>query len=160
MRAITVKQPWASAIAHGHKLIENRSQQFAYRGPLAIQAGVSWSEHGARDERVVRAFYPFLYVSERVAERVDWASHHDLFPTRAIIAVAELVDCHMARGGCCGPWGDRDYVTLAGSKVATHLVLADVRRLAEPVRASGVLGIWKVSDGHVARVTEQLAPPS
>jgi hypothetical protein len=38
MKAITVKEPWASLIASGAKLVENRSWRTRHRGPLAIHA--------------------------------------------------------------------------------------------------------------------------
>ena len=39
MRALTIRQPWASLIAAGMKTIETRSWSTKYRGPLAIHAG-------------------------------------------------------------------------------------------------------------------------
>lgn len=36
MKALSVRQPWASAIAAGTKTIEYRRWQTAYRGPLLI----------------------------------------------------------------------------------------------------------------------------
>jgi len=41
MRALTIRQPWASLIAAGVKTIETRSWSTKYRGPLAIHAGRS-----------------------------------------------------------------------------------------------------------------------
>lgn len=41
MYALTVKQPWASAIMAGLKRVENRTWRTDYRGPLAIHAGSS-----------------------------------------------------------------------------------------------------------------------
>ncbi len=40
MKALTLQQPWATLIAEGHKRVENRTWQTAYRGPLAIHAGL------------------------------------------------------------------------------------------------------------------------
>lgn len=40
MKALTVRQPWASLIAAGVKTIETRSWSTKYRGPLAIHAGL------------------------------------------------------------------------------------------------------------------------
>ena len=40
MKALTVRQPWASLIALGVKRIETRSWRTSYRGPLAIHAGL------------------------------------------------------------------------------------------------------------------------
>lgn len=41
MKAISIKQPWASLIASGRKTIELRTWQVHYRGPLIICAGGS-----------------------------------------------------------------------------------------------------------------------
>ena len=43
MKAITLYQPYASAIALGLKHFETRSWQTSYRGPLAIHASLSMS---------------------------------------------------------------------------------------------------------------------
>ena len=45
MKAITIRQPWASLITLGVKTIETRSSPTKYRGPLAIHAGA----HRPRD---------------------------------------------------------------------------------------------------------------
>lgn len=39
MKALSIKQPWASLIASGRKTIELRSWRTHYRGPLVICAG-------------------------------------------------------------------------------------------------------------------------
>ena len=44
MKAISIKQPWASLIAHGIKDIENRSWRTNYRGRVLIHAGASKKE--------------------------------------------------------------------------------------------------------------------
>lgn len=41
MKALTVLQPWAWALVHGPKRIENRSRPISHRGPLVIHAGQS-----------------------------------------------------------------------------------------------------------------------
>ena len=42
MRALTVRQPWAWAIIHGGKDVENRVRSLGpYRGPVAIHAGLA-----------------------------------------------------------------------------------------------------------------------
>lgn len=41
MKALSIKQPYASAIADGTKTREYRTWQIAYRGPLAIVASKS-----------------------------------------------------------------------------------------------------------------------
>lgn len=54
MKAITLIEPWASAIAEGRKTIETRGRRTGYRGRLAIHAGktidqyvlAEWRERG------------------------------------------------------------------------------------------------------------------
>ncbi|MQY14985.1 hypothetical protein SRB5_51620 [Streptomyces sp. RB5] len=80
MRALTIRQPWADAIAHGAKRVENRTWTTDYRGPLLIHAGAQWAEHvwGPSDGPDVRS---------------------------AVLAVATLTDIHPSRR-CCDPWGE------------------------------------------------------
>jgi hypothetical protein len=63
----------------------------------------------------------------------------------AVLAVADLVDCHVADQDsattCCQPYGWRRY----GDRPAHHLVFANVRRLPSPVACRGQLWVgWTV----------------
>lgn len=143
MRSITVRQPWTSAIALGEKTIENRGRNTSLRGEIAIHAGLALDYVGADDPRVIR-----VLGSEPLADAV----------TGAIIAVAELIDCHEAEtpipagATCCWPWGERH-----NNGRAFHLVLADVRALPEPVRCRGALPIgWLVPADVEEQVRAQL----
>ncbi|WP_405987730.1 hypothetical protein [Streptomyces sp. NBC_00872] len=40
VRAITIRQPWAAAIAHGTKRVENRRKAWTWRGYLEVQLDV------------------------------------------------------------------------------------------------------------------------
>jgi len=75
MRALSIRQPWAWAIAAGLKRIENRTWRVSYRGPLAI--------HAARLQET--SAYPRC---ERLAGRP--VPRH--LALGAVIAVAQLVD--------------------------------------------------------------------
>lgn len=44
LKAISIAQPWAWAIAEGHKKVENRSQRYKYRGRLLIHASRTYWE--------------------------------------------------------------------------------------------------------------------
>jgi len=46
LRALTVRQPWASLIVTGRKNVENRSWNTRYRGPLVIHAGLGIDKDG------------------------------------------------------------------------------------------------------------------
>lgn len=136
VRAITVRQPWAWAIAHGGKSIENRSRGTSYRGRLLIHAGFAWSERGAHDPRVSGAWDAIAAASPALIAGLQTRG--------AVVAVAELVDVH-PDAGCCRPWGESSYEEGAGRIRTTvhHLVLEDVIPLAEPVECLGALGLWR-----------------
>lgn len=57
-RAITVRQPWASAIVDGHKDVENRGGHFArgFRSLLLIHAALEWSHRGTMDDRMLEVY--------------------------------------------------------------------------------------------------------
>jgi hypothetical protein len=141
-RGLTIKQPWAFAIAEGFKAVENRSRRTTYRGALLIHAG-----------RAVDDAVSIVHYSRDAAIRLDelggrsnyWDAREYL-PSRivpapptslalsAVIATAELVGCHQAVDGCCVPWGFPD---------CWHWELANVQPLTRAVPKAGALGLWK-----------------
>ncbi|QMU22059.1 ASCH domain-containing protein [Gordonia rubripertincta] len=143
MKCLTVQQPWAWAIVRGGKLIENRTQTWTYRGPLAIHAGQRWSDRGAQSDLVHRAWYehhsPHSIVGGRLPE---WQ-----FEKGSIIGVVDLVDVH-PDAGCCRPWGESAYTEAEGRvrHLVSHLVLENPRKLSEPIPARGALGLWNLAD--------------
>lgn len=143
MKALTVQQPWAWAIVHGGKDVENRTQAWSYRGPLAIHAGARWSERGLASPLIQQAAKDVDPEKPVVLPWLDkiW-KHEASLPLGAIIGVVDLVDVHSADWcwepeGLCSPWaepsGDRDVV---------HLVLESPRPLRRPIAARGRLGLW------------------
>lgn len=150
IKAITVRQPWAWAIARGWKPIENRSWTTTYRGPLAIHAGQLWDGEGLTALRLIVHTLRGLgeSVPKRLADDMPWSG------TGCVLAVGRLagvcaatVDGHEHRSHqvCeCGPWA------IAGQY---HWQLTDVRPLAEPLPATGRLGLWPL-----AIPTDRLAP--
>jgi len=122
IRALTIRQPWAWAICSDRKKVENRTRATHYRGPLLIHAG----------------------------QRIDYDAQMPgglAMPPMgmvlgAVIAIAELTDCHFESrswryGGsdaCCGAWSELD---------AWHWTLANVRKLAEPIPCRGQQGLWR-----------------
>lgn len=136
VKALTVRQPWATAIADGHKLVENRSQGFPkrYRGDLAIHTARTWSERGRHDARILAAY---------------GRSPSVLRDLGCVIAVVEVVDIHAACD-CCAPWGEQSYPPANAEQrppgVVTHIVMENVRKLARPLPARGALGLWTPDD--------------
>jgi hypothetical protein len=167
VKALTVQQPWAWAIAHAGKTVENRATYFSHRGPLAVHAGAAWSFRGMRDQRVRDVWNAAGKPTTREENHPDrqWELGRWTFnlpsrkavPFGALIAVAELVDVH-PDGDCCRPWGESSY-TEGGGRVRTgihHLVLEDIRALPEPVPCRGQLGMWTVPEDLSDLVTKLL----
>lgn len=84
MKALTIRQPWADAIVHQTKRVENRTWKTNYRGLVLIHAGAAHDPQAA------------IY-----GPRPDVRS--------AVLAIAEIDDCHYSEDGqCCGPWGEEN----------------------------------------------------
>jgi len=152
MRGLTVRQPWAFAIAEGFKTVENRTRRTNYRGPLLIHAGL-------KHDRSV----PIVRYSRDAAIRLDelggsgnfWEARglvpsvfykpHATLALGAVIATARLDGCHEAVDGCCAPWG------VPG---CWHWELADVQPLQTAVARTGALTLWKADADLLGAVAE------
>lgn len=120
MKALTIRQPWAFAIARLGKTIENRTWNTAHRGLLAIHAGARWDGNEAA-ARVFELSGAYVLKTEM----------------SAIVAVVELVDICTALDSCgCGPWA------VPGQ---CHWKLTNPRELATPVECKGRLGLWSLT---------------
>lgn len=154
MKALTIKQPWAWAIAAGGKDIENRSWATQHHGRLAIHAGSAWDGAGAMDDRVINAVtaaggQPPKAVRTLLTDQVvELLRDKGRFIPGAVIAVARLVDVCTAQSSCtCGPWA------VPGQ---CHWRLAVVRPLHTPVPCKGRLGLWDLPEAVKVAVLAQL----
>lgn len=147
MRVLTVRQPFAWAIIHGGKDVENRPRNIAgeYRGPVAVHAGRAGASFDAK--------HPDLW---------PFDSRHTL---GAIIGVVDLVGVHTSRdrecarllgihetgeqdwAAGCSPWAEHD---------RTHLVLANPRPLSDPIPFRGTLGLRTLPAEVEADVLQRL----
>ncbi|TLF33253.1 ASCH domain-containing protein [Microbacterium sp. 5K110] len=143
MRILTVRQPWAWAIIHGGKTVENRVRNIAgdYRGPIAIHAGLAYD----MDATICP---PPLYAPIAVDED---GSH--MRPLGAIIGVVDLVNVHDPRKRLCEctPWSEMGQ---------WHMFLANPRALAEPIPYRGALGLRRLDDDTTARILAQIGATS
>lgn len=131
-RAITIREPWCSAVVDGVKPVENRRRGFPlyYRGLVLAHSSLKWSERGAEDPRIL----------------IEYEPDPALFVFGAVIGQVDLADVHPDTG-CCRPWGESEYVEKDGTVVTglIHLVFEDAQRYGEPVPARGALGLWQPS---------------
>jgi activating signal cointegrator 1 len=150
MKALTICQPWAWAIAKGFKLVENRSWPTKYRGPLAIHAGLArkWIDGGRTH----------LWEAAARFERPEWKMpDEDALVYGAIVAVADVVDCidiatllhpqyRIPRGPNCKEFArmSPEYAAFAGGPVCW--VLANVRPIKEPIKYRGAQGLFDLDE--------------
>ena len=148
LRALTIKQPWASAVAYGSKRVENRTWLTSYRGLIAIHAGSAVDWTARKQAWLAAGLVPYQAGDPRRA----WEAS---LPRGAVIAVARLTGCHQARecagrrpdGRLCSPWAARN---------AWHWELADVHPLRDPVPCPGALNLWRPPAAVSARLLSQV----
>jgi ASCH domain len=119
-RVLTIRQPWAWAIIHGGKDVENRSWFTNHRGPLLIHAGSAFEPDG------------YEKVKQLASQPPPPPSD---FVHGAIIGVVELVDCLL------------DFQSEWAVARRWHWHLRDPQPLDEAVRCPGKLGLWRPPPG-------------
>jgi hypothetical protein len=125
MYALTILQPWATAIALGPKRVENRSwppPRAAVGQLMAIHAGKRWDGQAGLDAFAKRVYQPG-------AERLR-AMPSDEYPMGAVIAVARLARVVTASDD---PWFFGPY----------GWMLTEVQAI-EPVPCRGAQGLWQL----------------
>lgn len=148
MRILTVRQPWAWAIIHGGKDVENRVRNIAggYRGPVAIHAAKindtdAWAAMGRTN---LAAYTRSLDAVESLIGG-------------AIIGVVDLIDSHPV-DACITQQHDGDWLVCSewAEREGHHLVLVNPRALDEPIPYTGALGLRNLDDDITARILAQI----
>lgn len=169
MKALTLTQPWATAVALGSKRLETRAWSTNYRGPIAIHAakgykvgellwlGSSWSWVGALWGAGLRMG--------------KGPSIREALPFGAIVAIATLESCRPSEEltvgeldsfrsapGCDNPhlytWTERQMGNYAPGRFVFGL--RSVVMLQRPVPVKGALGLWNIPPAIEAQLHEQV----
>lgn len=134
MKALTVCQPYAAALIHGPKRIENRKWFCRHRGLLVIHAGQS------------RDWLDTL----TDAELETWPAYDPVsLVFGAVIGVVLVVDCERYEGSGQGPWAHGPWCIVTQKPVA----------LAEPIPWRGALGLFDVPDEIIREQLPDLIDP-
>lgn len=133
MKALTIRQPWASAVflsSHA-KDTENRTRRTRHTGLLAIHAGLRWDPAG---QDTVMRIAQCMFVHA---------------PGGCVIGVVRVTGCHPAVPGCCAsPWAHRD--------ARVHITFADPVKLPDPIPCTGALGWWDLPEAVEAAVRDRI----
>ena len=182
--ALSIWQPWASALAHGVKQYETRHWSTAYRGPLLIHAAKKKPPCSRPDDYIFDfitkpelrgVFSPPEWSDEElppsavlgIKSRRIWRYLYEL-PRGVILGVATLADCLPVTmrnrvGTLCLPLNKRQDLSLQETMLGDFSPgrfgwqLANVRLLPEPVPYRGAQGLFRVRIADVPGLAELLA---
>lgn len=135
MKALTIRQPWAWAIIHAGKDVENRPRRSHYRGWVAVHAGKGMTKGEWSDA--------CAFIHSQVNSLIvipDYGSPD--FVRGAIIGIMKIVDCVADRES---PWFVGQY----------GLVIGAVRAL-NPIPCGGQLGLWNTTFEVTNEIRRQL----
>lgn len=129
MKALSIKQPWASWIASGQKTIETRVWSTDYRGDILICASKSPDKFMMK--QLDDMFRPFADISKQMH-----------FPLGQALCIAELYNCKPMttadeREAMCEVYGN-------GRWKAKSFFLRNIRRI-KPFPVIGELGIFEIN---------------
>jgi len=123
MKALTIKQPWASLITHGHKEFEFRTWQTKYRGKILIHAGLT-----------------------KEKEYLDAFKNYNLdIQFGCIIGEAELVDCLLVDEKM-----NKELINSQSIAYTNHdrtglyaWKLINIKKYNQPIYCKGALSLWE-----------------
>ncbi len=127
MKALSLIQPWATAIMMGNKKIETRSWKTDYRGRIAIHAGMSFPKYAIEFAQTEVAL-------GRLPRRIPRGA---IIGFVTIIGMQRTEEAALTITGLERLYGDYSYGRWAW-------LLADPEVLFEPVPCKGALGLWEV----------------
>lgn len=87
MKALSIRQPWAWAILHGGKDVENRDWPARFRGPILIHASKSMGRQEYED-----AAYSIKMAQFSNGE-TQYVPEFEALPRGGIVGQMEIVDC-------------------------------------------------------------------
>lgn len=152
MKALTLKQPWATLVAIGAKRIETRSWQTSYRGRLAIHAAKGFPKWarlfttGPVCYEAVKSLYPWREAFGRVN------SAGEAYPLGVVLATCRLVDVVPTEVVACRhnvfsvsltPISAQEEAFGDYSPGHFAWILEDIKPLLEPIPAKGALSLWE-----------------
>lgn len=158
MKAISLWQPWASAIALGAKQVETRGWATSYRGTLAIHAAQRWQQGEQSHLQALPCFQAALWP-------LGYGRNGGMLPLGKIVAVCRILDCRPSesfteeeigemhlRDGCPFNWCERDMGDFRPGRFGW--VLGHIKAI-EPIPYRGLQGLFGLSEAAEVAVLKQ-----
>ncbi len=127
MKALTIKEPWASLIINGYKKYEFRSWKTKYRGKILIHAGMSLEKDAAK----------------------RFSEYNLEYYKGAIIGEATITDCILVDTKFNEELRKINPLVYARSNhVETYAwKLENIKKYDKPIYIKGKLGLWNYEEG-------------
>lgn len=128
MKALTVKQPWATLISEGIKKYEFRSWKTNYRGKILIHAGAGIDKEKLKEFKKLNLE----------------------FPKKRIVAVAEIEDCLELTDELNDKIIKEKNIAYGNKKRTGYAwKLKNIKKINNPKEINGKLGLWNVDDINI-----------
>ncbi|MBQ9834324.1 MAG: ASCH domain-containing protein [Bacilli bacterium] len=125
MKALTIKNPWASLIINGYKEYEFRTWKTNYRGKILIHAG--------------------LGMESSYAKKVE--DYALTYQKGAIIGEAVLDDCILVDENFNQELYLKNPLVYGNNHVGVYAwKLSNIKKYAEPIYVKGKLGLWNYEE--------------
>ena len=138
MKALSIKQPWASLIAHGIKDIENRTWKTHFRGRIYIHASGISAGHFTH---ILSEFQ-----LDVIYKKTDFRFLDTSLIKSAIIGEVEIVDCVINHPSI---WAEKTFIIEEKpiSKPIYNWVLANPVLYDKPIlNVKGKLSFWEFNN--------------
>lgn len=128
MKALTVKQPWATLISEGIKKYEFRSWKTNYRGKILIHAGAGIDKEKLKEFKKLNLDYP----------------------KKRIVAVAEIEDCLELTDELNDKIIKEKNIAYGNKKRTGYAwKLKNIKKINNPKEINGKLGLWNIDDINI-----------
>jgi hypothetical protein len=150
MKALTLHQPYASAIAFGLKEYETRPKKTNHRGLVAIHAGKAFNTDAMGNLTNV----PWAkHIQVPLARRYSGVGEAD-FTKGAIVAIAELTDCILMEPDVIDGVSDLERSLGHWEPNKYAYKLENVQKLKNPIEVKGKQSFWKIPDDVLEQLGE------
>jgi hypothetical protein len=134
MKALSIRPPWAWAILHAAKDIENRTWKTNIRGAIAVHSSQTMS----------RSYYDWAIEEIKKTAPGTKVPPYAEMVRGAIVGLVDIIGCEQRTKSKWHIKGNYGFV------------LANPRVLRQPVPCNGRLSFWEVPDSIARRVSRQL----
>lgn len=148
MKALTIKQPWASLIAHGIKDIENRTWRTHFRGKIYIHASTLLKKEYLAD---MFSKEQFNFLKEN-----EFLENIKNVKLQSIIGEVEIIDCVINHESI---WAEQTFYPQDGEayqqKPIYNWVLSNAVLYQKPIfNVKGALSFWEPKPNQICQVCD------